>query len=70
MNEVMGVEFMNNYTLDRAKQKFGFSANLKRELTKELVEYFKWSYDLKNKNFKIGTLERLGLKCCKKCQNK
>lgn len=70
MNEVMGVEFMTNYTIHRAKQKIVLSANLKSELTKELVEYIKWSYDLKNKNFKIGTLKRLGLKCCKKCQDK
>ncbi len=65
--ELFSVRFVENYGLENIKELFKYSIKLKKELMRNLIEYFKWTY--KNKNVSIDelTLNKFGLECCSKC---
>lgn len=68
ITELYSEQFVENYTLDKIKELFRYSIKLKKELMKNLIEYFKWTF--KNKNLSIDeiTLNKFGLECCSKCK--
>lgn len=69
MKAVFSDAFVDNYGLDNLKNKFKIANDVKTEVIKLLLEYLKWSYNLKNKDFDNLTLEQFGLICCASCIN-
>lgn len=60
-------KFIENYTLDRLKEFWKNHINLKKVALKELTEYFKWSYNFKEKQFDTIYLESFNLAKCRMC---
>lgn len=65
----MTVEFVNNYGLEKLKNKFKIAYDITFKIIQKLVDYFKWTYNLQGKNFDPTTLENFGLVCCKSCSS-
>lgn len=68
LTELFSEEFINGYGLEKAKEKLSKSKNITNEVIKNLIDHFKWSYSLSNKDFKEITLENFGLVCCNHCK--
>lgn len=70
MTEIFSSQFVSNYGMDKLKQKLSVSRQLKIELIRALIEYFRWSFTFDNKDFNNITLEIFGLKCCGSCKKR
>ena len=68
ISELFSDVFIENYGMDRLKTLFKQSKNIKYDIIKNLLYYFKWTYKLKEKNFDTITLENFGLVCCGGCK--
>lgn len=68
MIEVFSKEFITNYGVKNCKEKFKVSRDIKTKLMAQLIDYFKWTYKLNDKNFSNITLEDFGLECCDSCK--
>ncbi|MEW5676441.1 hypothetical protein ABGT15_09015 [Flavobacterium enshiense] len=69
LNEV-SPNFIDNYGLSSLKEFWGKHKKLKQEAYSELSEYFKWTYNLKEKQFDNLYLESFNLEACSLCGNK
>ena len=54
--------------MDRLKNLFKQAKNIKYEIMVNMLDYFKWTYNLKEKDFGNITLEKFGLVCCGSCK--
>ena len=54
--------------MDKLKNLFKEAKSIKYEIITEILNYFKWTYKLKEKNFENITLEKFGLVCCGGCK--
>lgn len=70
VSELYSPVFITNYGLDTIKTLFKNSKQLKHELMKNLIAYFKWTYLNNGKNIDVTTLEDFGLGCCSKCKER
>ena len=68
MREIFTDNFTSNYGINNLKENWKFSKNLKSDLVRHLIEYFKWKYKLNSKSFNSTTLDEFGLKCCGNCE--
>ncbi len=68
MTELFTEHFADNYGIENLKNKFLISKRINNEVISELLEYFKWTYEIDNKEFDILTLEKFGLECCNSCK--
>jgi hypothetical protein len=69
ISELFSPVFIKNYGYDKLISKFTISKRLTYQMISILLEIFKWTYDLKDKNFHRVTLEKFGLMCCLDCRN-
>ncbi|TDN87056.1 hypothetical protein DET49_11410 [Salegentibacter sp. 24] len=67
MNEVFSSGFVDNYGIKNLKEKFKYSRKIKLEIISNLLEFFRWNFNLKEKDFQRLTLENFGLECCNSC---
>lgn len=70
LSEIISPNFVTNYGLENIKEKLLYSRKIKFDLTQLLLDYFKWTYNFKNKSFDKITLEKFGLECCVGCKRK
>lgn len=63
-------EFLTGYGLEKIKEKLTISREIRQSILSKLVDYFKWTYKLKEKSFNSATLESFGLECCFNCRSK
>jgi hypothetical protein len=68
ITELFSDVFIDNYGMDRLKNLFKEAKNIKYEIMVNLLDYFKWTYKLKEKDFDNITLEKFGLVCCGSCK--
>jgi len=68
ISELFSDVFIDNYGMDRLKNLFKQAKSVKYDILKNLIEYFKWTYKLKEKYFQTITLENFGLVCCGGCK--
>jgi hypothetical protein len=68
IKELFSDIFIENFGLDRLKILFRQSKIIKFDLMSNLLNYFKWNYKLKDKNFDNLLLEKFGLVCCEGCK--
>ena len=68
VSELFSVEFIKNYGMKNLKDKLVLSRNIKKELMQSLINYFKWTYNLSEKDFANLTLDNFGLECCGNCK--
>jgi hypothetical protein len=69
ISELFSPVFIKNFGYDKLISKFTISKRLTYQMISILLEIFKWTYDLKDKNFHRVTLEKFGLMCCLDCRN-
>lgn len=67
MSEIFSNVFVENYGLEKVKEKLKSSKFIKTELMKNLIEYFKWNFNFSDKSFDKISLEQFGLICCGSC---
>ncbi|GAA4327294.1 hypothetical protein GCM10023115_24820 [Pontixanthobacter gangjinensis] len=67
MTEVFSPNFVDNYGIKNLKEKFTYSRKIKLDIISNLLEFFRWNFNLKEKDFKKITLENFGLECCNSC---
>ena len=70
ISELLSDQFIDNYGIDKLKNLFKEAKSLKYEIMTEILNYFKFTYKLKEKNFESITLEKFGLICCGGCRKK
>jgi hypothetical protein len=70
ISELFSDVFIENYGMDKVKNLFHEAKNIKYEIMTNLLNYFKWTYKLKEKDFDNITLEKFGLVCCGGCKKK
>jgi hypothetical protein len=70
ISELFSDVFIENYGLDRLKNLFHEAKTIKYEIMTNLLNYFKWNYKLKEKDFDNISLEKFGLVCCGGCEKK
>lgn len=68
VSELFSDVFIENYGINKLKDLFIDSKNIKYDLISNLLDYFKWTYNLVDKNFEVITLESFGLECCGRCK--
>lgn len=68
ITELFSDVFVENFGMSRLKNLFKDSKNIKYDLISNLLEYFKWTFNLTEKNFENITLEKFGLECCGGCK--
>jgi hypothetical protein len=68
ISEIFSDVFIENYGLERLKSLFRQSKSVKKDIMSNILNYFKWNYKLKDKNFDNITLEQFGLICCEGCK--
>lgn len=68
ISELLSDQFIDNYGMDKLKNLFKEAKNMKYEIITEILNYFKFTYKLKEKNFENITLEKFGLVCCGGCK--
>jgi hypothetical protein len=68
ISELFSDVFIENYGMDRLKTLFKQAKSIKYDILKNLLDFFKWTFKLKDKNFDIITLENFGLVCCGGCK--
>ena len=68
ISEVLSPEFIKNYGIDKLKDKLNSSRKIKIELMKNLIDYFKWTYKLQDKEFNNLIIEKFGIVCCGNCK--
>lgn len=61
-------QFVSNYGINNVKEKLVTAKSIKFEIMKNLIEYFKWTYGLNEKDFNEVVLENFGLECCAFCK--
>lgn len=66
--ELFSKEFLQGYGLTKVKEKLRVANEINRTIMTKLVDYFKWTYELKDKRFNSVTLESFGLECCHSCR--
>lgn len=64
------INFIKNYGIAELKQFWHNHRQLKQEAYIEISEYFKWTYNLKEKQFDAVYLETFNLECCSLCAMK
>jgi len=62
--------FLENYSIIKLRYFWQEHYKLKSDLFKVLGKYFRWTYNLKDANFKEYTLENFGLTCCIVCDKR
>lgn len=65
--DFLSSDFYHNSGSKYLKELFKYSRELKIKLVRNLIEYFKWIYELKKKDFDNIALEKFGLECCGSC---
>jgi len=70
MTDVFSPLFVSNFGVTKFKEYFKLSKTHTYKITALILEYLKWTYNLKNKNFDKVTLEQFGLECCYYCKNR
>ena len=68
LSNLFSPEFVTNYGLVNIKEKFTIAKSIKLNILKNLIEYFKWTYGLNDKDFNVVVLEKFGLECCSFCK--
>lgn len=68
ISELFSDVFIENYGMIKLKNLFKDSKSIKYDLILNLLEYFKWTYNLIDKSFENITLEKFGLECCGGCK--
>lgn len=66
----VNVNFINNYGLSNLKEFWRKHKKLKLEAYSEISEYFKWTYNFKEKQFDYLYLESFNLEACTLCECK
>lgn len=70
MKEIFNGNFYEDKEkLDNLRCRFKQAHEITFSITKKLIDYFKWTYNLDGKSFKPTTLENFGLECCKSCRS-
>jgi hypothetical protein len=57
----------NRYSADFIRNKMKLSSQIKEEITEEILNYIKWTYNKKPKSFDNITLDKFGLEPCNHC---
>lgn len=70
MSDVFSPLFVSNFGIAKFKEYFKLSKTHTYKITALLLEYLKWTYNLKDKKFDKVTLEQFGLECCYYCKNR
>ena len=68
LSVIFSNEFVENYGIENVKEKFAIAKKIKFEIMKNLIDYFKWTFGLKDKDFNVVVLEKFGLECCNFCR--
>ena len=63
----LGYKYIKNFNLVKLKEFWQNHINLKKEAMKMLTEYFKWTYNFKEKQFDTIYLENFNLAKCLMC---
>lgn len=66
--EIIHPLFLENYGIENLKKFLNKSFELKSELRLLLEDYIKWTYNFRDKEFNVITLEHFGLQCCRVCE--
>lgn len=66
--EKFGWDTVQKYGIESFKIFWQRHYDIKKELIHLLIEFFKWTYDFKDKNFDEIDLVTLGFECCKLCE--
>ena len=66
----LGIKYIKNFDLNKLKEFWQNHINLKNEAMKLLNEYFKWTYNFKEKEFDTIYLESFNLAKCMMCADK
>ena len=68
ISELFSNQFIQNYGMDRLKNLLKEAKDIKYEIMTNLLNFFKWSYKLREKDFDSIILENFGLVCCDGCK--
>lgn len=68
-SNVFSPQFVENYGLERIREKFDFANSIIGEIFKLLKEYVRWDLGEIDYKIKYSSLEDYGLKCCAFCEN-
>ena len=67
-SNVFSPQFVENYGLERIREKFDFANSIIGEIFKLLKEYIRWDLGEIEYKIKYSSLEDYGLKCCAICE--
>ena len=67
-SNVFSPQFVENYGIERIREKFDFANEIIGEIFKLLKEYIKWNIGTTEYKFKSFSLDDFGLKCCAFCK--
>ena len=68
ISELFCDEFIDNFGMNKLKNLLNEAKNIKYEIMVNLLNFFKWTYKLSEKDFEPFILEKFGLVCCEGCK--
>jgi hypothetical protein len=70
LSDIFSEDFATNYGINKINNKFNSAKEIINEIISLLLEYLRWKFDFKEKEFDKVTLETFGLECCRACSDK